>query len=359
MAQERDYLDTASDDKDLTVSGTTADADDDGAAEAEQIKEQIAETRSQMGETIDAIQEKLSFANIQEQISEQVNSAVVNARDALLEATWGKAASIMKNISNELGKNQVSKTVMANPLPYLLLGAGAGLLIYQGYSGSGSKTKRRRALASAAHDRDSESGILDSARDTAGNVASGVVNGVSGVANSVSGAAGTVSDAAGSAIGKLTGAAGSAMSTVRDKAGDLGSVAREQYDTYIEDNPLAVGAVALALGAAVGFAIPSTNYEGQVLGPVRQNLIDQASEKASDLIDKGKDLVSEASKNISEAASSATAGAVGGSGAGKGSTGASGGSSSGSGTGTAGGGTGNSTAGTGTGSGGSGSGGRI
>ena len=105
------------------------------------------------------------------------------------------------------------------------------------------------------------------------------------------------------------------MSTARDKVGELGRVASEQYDTYIEENPLAVGAVALAIGAAVGFAIPSTSYEGQVLGPVRQNLIEQASEKASDLIDKGKDLVSEASKNISEAAA-ATAGAASGSGSG-------------------------------------------
>ena len=135
MAQERDYLDTTArdaDDVELEI-GKTASDDDDGADETEQIKEQIAETRSQMGETIDAIQEKLSFANIQEQISEQVSSAVENARNAILEATVGKAASIMKNISNELARNKVSKTVMDNPLPFLLIGAGAGLLIYQGY----------------------------------------------------------------------------------------------------------------------------------------------------------------------------------------------------------------------------------
>jgi hypothetical protein len=48
MAQERDYLDTTGDEDDvLEVRGTatattSADADEDGAAETEQIKEQIA-----------------------------------------------------------------------------------------------------------------------------------------------------------------------------------------------------------------------------------------------------------------------------------------------------------------------------
>ena len=38
---------------------------------------------------------------------------------------------------------------------------------------------------------------------------------------------------------------------------------------YLEDNPLALGALAVAVGAAVGFAIPSTRYEGQLMGEAR------------------------------------------------------------------------------------------
>src|SRR5688500_11567908 len=40
---------------------------EDAPEETEHLKAQIEETRSQMGETIDAIQEKLSFSNISEQ----------------------------------------------------------------------------------------------------------------------------------------------------------------------------------------------------------------------------------------------------------------------------------------------------
>ena len=49
--------------------------------ETEQIKARIEETRSQMGETIDAIQDRLSFANISEQVSETVSNAIETAKD--------------------------------------------------------------------------------------------------------------------------------------------------------------------------------------------------------------------------------------------------------------------------------------
>ena len=49
--------------------------------ETEHIKAQIEETRNQMGETIDAIQERLSFANISEQVSETVGNAIESAKD--------------------------------------------------------------------------------------------------------------------------------------------------------------------------------------------------------------------------------------------------------------------------------------
>src|SRR5687767_9913099 len=62
---------------------------DDEPEDTEQIKARIEETRSQMGETIDAIQERLSLANIQEQVSETVNNAIESAKDTAYDATIG------------------------------------------------------------------------------------------------------------------------------------------------------------------------------------------------------------------------------------------------------------------------------
>jgi len=65
---------------------------DETPEETEQLKAQIEQTRSQMGETIDAIQDRLSVANISEQVSERVNNAIETAKDTAYDATIGKAA---------------------------------------------------------------------------------------------------------------------------------------------------------------------------------------------------------------------------------------------------------------------------
>src|SRR4051812_19328735 len=88
-----------------------ASADDEELAqETENIKGQIEETRSQMGETLDAIQEKLSFSNISEQVSEHVHNAVETGKEAVYDATIGKAAGFMKNVTNNISSSSIVRT---------------------------------------------------------------------------------------------------------------------------------------------------------------------------------------------------------------------------------------------------------
>jgi len=276
-------------------------ADEDMPVEAEQIKGQIEETRNQMGETIDAIQDRLSFSNLSEQVTEHVTNAVETAKGAVYDATIGKAANFMKNFSGEMTNTTIVRTAKNNPFPFILIGLGAGLLAYQSFAGKGNGKSRRheftggrdRRFASQAisHDADraTDEGTFSGARDT------------------VTSAAGTVSDAAGTAYNKVSGAvdtayigAGEVVKGAYNKVGALKSTAVEQYDHYIDENPLAVGAVALALGAAVGMAIPATRYEGRLLGEYRQDLMDKAQTTASHLLDKTKEVVSEAGKTVSD-----------------------------------------------------------
>src|SRR5688572_21610204 len=109
--------------------------DANGADRTEEIRTKIEETRADMGETIDAIQERLSFANISEQVSEHVSNALETAKETVYDATIGKVVHLMKNTGNGISHSQVLRTVKDNPLPFILIGAGAGLLAYQGFSG--------------------------------------------------------------------------------------------------------------------------------------------------------------------------------------------------------------------------------
>ena len=293
MAQERNDLertgnteisevDEITEIEDLELSGDASD-------ETDKIKAQIEETRAELGETIDAIQEKLSFSNISGQVSEQVNHAVETAKEAVYDATIGKAVNIMKNLGNEISATSVGRTIKENPLPFILIGAGAGMLAYHAYAGGGSSRTRTRSLGSRPERQ------LGEGRETSD---TGALTAVTGT---ISGVKDTVSTAAGTAYEKVAGA----VDQVYNKAGEYGHTAREQYDHYLEENPLAVGAVALALGAAVGMAIPATRYEGKLMGQARQDLLSKAQDTASNLLHETKQTVGEAGQSFADKVSGA------------------------------------------------------
>ena len=272
----------------MSVSGESA-----AAGQAEQIKEQIEETRSQMGETIDAIQDRLSFSNLSEQVSEHVSNAVETAKEAVYDATIGKAADMMKDVTSKISGATAIKTVRDNPLPFVLLGAGAGLLAYQAYSSKNPRSTR--------HEFASETG------KGAGKSGEGIGNKVKGLAETATAPVGAAYDKAAKIADTAYSGAADAVNQAYNKVGELGTTARERYTHHLEENPLAVGAVALALGAAVGLALPSTRYEGELLGQARQDLLDKAQDTAADLLDKTKQVVMEAGQAVAELPESATA----------------------------------------------------
>lgn len=322
----------ASDNEILDIETNTS---EDAPEETEHLKAQIEETRSQMGETIDAIQEKLSFQNISEQVKEQVSehisSAFETAKDTVYDATIKKAGNFMQSMNksvnkslDEFSKYEAVQIARANPLALSLIGLGVGLLLMNGYkkkssyryadTGGGNRGKDIYGSGGEAHNRNQPSmlksaqdkitGTAASAYESVGNAASGAVDSVSNVAGS---AYNSVTNAASTAYSGVTGAATSAYSNVGDyagkayeKVGDLSTQAREQYDYYIEENPLAVGAVALALGAAVGMALPSTRVEGQLMGEHKQQLLQKAQDTAGELVDKVKQVATEAQKNLTD-----------------------------------------------------------
>jgi Protein of unknown function (DUF3618) len=318
-ATQDNYLEARSDDYPMSDSEARDIATNTGDApeETEHLKAQIEETRSQMGETIDAIQEKLSFENISEQVkdqvSEQINNALETAKETVYDATignLGKAGKFMKSVGKELSKSDVGKVARKNPFPLVLIGLGVGLLAYEGFGKKKSRPNYRYANKKYLDDNEDYADSKSSAKSALKSATGKITDVTSTAYKSVSDATGTaihaVSDAASSAYGTVTDAASNTYSSIGslagdtyEKVGDYSHQAREQYEYHIEENPLAVGAVALALGAAVGLAIPSTRYEGELLGEYREQLLDKAHTAAGDLVDKAKQFATDAQKTIS------------------------------------------------------------
>lgn len=57
-----------------------------------------------------------------------------------------------------------------------------------------------------------------------------------------------------------------------------GREARSRFDDLIQEQPLALGALALAAGALLGAALPMTEYENKWVGPVHDRTVARAKE---------------------------------------------------------------------------------
>jgi len=260
--------------------------------ETEHLKAQIEETRTQMGETIDALQERLSFSNISEQVSDQVNNAIQNVKHTVYDATIGKAVGVMKTMGNGISDSGFAKTARKNPLPLILIGVGAGLLAYNSFSGRG-KSRRGQRRSFRGYEQHAElPGDRAQVAEPHGKV--------SQLTDKVSDAASSAYESASQAVDTAYTGAKDMANRAFSKAGEFGSYAGDTYDHHLQENPLVLGAAAFAVGAFVGLAIPSTRYEGELMGETRNDLLRKAQDTGATLLDKTKNIVDEAAQQASK-----------------------------------------------------------
>ncbi|WP_245433334.1 hypothetical protein [Mesorhizobium sp. WSM3866] len=193
--------------------------------------------------------------------------------------------------------------VRDNPLPLTVIGAGlAWLMLGSGASAATATTGYATRRGSDRHDGTSTAGTGTMTSDTyasVGDMASGAAGTVSGMASS---AAGTMSDMASSAAGSVSGMASGAAETLTNSAtatADMATRATRSAQQLMEDQPLAVAAVGLAIGAAIGAMLPHTQLEDERLGGYREQL----RERAEDALEKGVDQVKQVAAEAYQAAS--------------------------------------------------------
>jgi ElaB/YqjD/DUF883 family membrane-anchored ribosome-binding protein len=216
--------------------GAVVDEGEATRVEIERSRAEIERTRADMGETVDAIQGRLSPENLKEQ-----------AKDRVREATVGRA--------QEAGSTVV-ETIRENPLPTILTTIGLSWLFM---------SARRQSSAQQRYEE------LDPAGPSAGQAVE------------------RARDKVGETAGQVQDKAEQVAEQAQDRAGRLGDQALHQarratggFQQMLQENPLTVGALAVATGAAVGLAIPETSREHEVMGEARDTLVEKAQEKAQD-----------------------------------------------------------------------------
>jgi hypothetical protein len=101
-------------------------ADPEAAARARQIRADISRTRSNMSETVDAIQDRLSPSNIASNAAETVRNAA-------------------SETARQVADSDSVQYVRSNPIPSAMLAIGAGGLAWLLFGSTSSPRPRRRA----------------------------------------------------------------------------------------------------------------------------------------------------------------------------------------------------------------------
>lgn len=236
-----------------------------------ELRAEIAETRGEMAETIDAIQERLSPAHLAAQASETV-------RNAATEKVKQMANTAGDAMDSVLGSTFMD-TVRANPVPAAMIGLGAVWLFAKGRPDSNSYDYNRRSNRPTGYPSTDNEYSAVGTRGTFGSVSS------AGIADQ---AAGMVEDA-------------------RDVARRTTQRAQLQFDDVLRNNPLALGAAAAVIGAVVGMSVPRTETEDHFMGDARDTVVDQAYGLANDAADRVKEVAGEVQAVASDAIDKATA----------------------------------------------------
>ncbi len=305
------------------------------------IRQQIDHTRAQLGSTIQEIADRLSPENLIEQ-----------AKSTAKEATVGRFKEMTHEANRKVEgmSSSFSQTVRDNPLPFAVIGLGLGWLFLSERNNKQHnyraddypyRMNSQRYYGDRYYDMDDE-GMIDAARERVGDMASTVERRANRMKNRVSGAvhdagesvsemAGRAEDAisetgerigerisetasrARGAVNEAAHRVGETTDNVQERAGELTERARMEADRLrrqaewrsrqaaqrtkqsfmenMDENPLAVGAVLAIAGAAIGAAIPASEYENKLMGQTRDRLLDEAKVRAQDVVERVQTVV--------------------------------------------------------------------
>lgn len=208
-----------------------------------QLEREIDQQRNHIGELIGALESKMSPGQI---------------FDMVISRGKGGGHEFTSNLA---------RTVKQNPMPTLLTAAGlAWLMAGQRH---GDSTSHATAYSTDTHpDKPGIGERVGQARHNAG-------------------------EKIGAARERIGDSAHHAVDSVKDRA----RRANEGVHNMMDENPLALGAMGIAVGALLGAMLPATRKEDELMGPTRDKFMD----KGRDKLDEGRDKLKEGYRKASEA----------------------------------------------------------
>ncbi len=255
----------------------------------EELQADIASTRERIGRDIDELSDRVNPGRLQNQ-----------AKDALAGTLSGAQETVMGTV-NDLGQKASARAqqassglidmIKSNPVPAALIGLGVGLLAAGGatVAGSSGGSSRYKTYGGDAYGGFDRTG--GSASDRFGTSSNDALVGAKALPRSSYGRDyGQTYDRGGSYD----------QSSYNQGSYNQGGSGGQGIMGWVEDHPLAVGAVTLLLGAAIGLSAPSTRYENEALGEMSDQSIKRVKSVVADAVDVVKESAGQATKAVKD-----------------------------------------------------------
>lgn len=264
--------------------------------ETDRIKADIEDTRAELGQTINEIQERLSPEHLMDQVKETVREATIGKVERVMDSVGETISNVTEPAMDMMGRageklketgTSVTNIVTRNPIPLALIGLGVGMLVMnrmRNADGRASRTSRSRA-----YQPEFEAGMAVPRHSTGMSQPYGSSYGeYAGGARQYGGSRRNLLNRVKDTAGEWTQGAGETVSHLGHQAREGAMRAGRGFQHLVQENPLAVGAAAVAVGAVVGLAIPTTRIEHEYMGEASEKLVDKAQQVARDAMDKVK-----------------------------------------------------------------------
>src|SRR6185369_14068355 len=207
----------------------------DSDANTEQLRADIEDTRADMSQTINEIQERLSPEHLVGQVKETVREATIGKVEKVMSSvgeTISEVAEPAREMAGRAGNaikevgTTVADTIYKNPIPLALIGLGVGMLVMRNFRGQSYSTSSRKL--SQGRRSNYELGDVGQPRQTQQSTGTSTLNQVKE----------TASDHASRST--------DALSTLGTRAKNSATAVGTRFERMMHENPLAVGAVAVA-----------------------------------------------------------------------------------------------------------------
>ena len=273
---------------------------DPGSRSAAEIERDVQQSRADIEHTLDAIQERLSPGQMVDQ--------------ALGYFRGGRGVDFARNLGD---------SIAANPIPITLMGVGLAWMMISGQRSARDGDRGEPAYWDDDLDpveehyagfSEEDMSYLGPEADADGGFGEGLTEAGSTAKDRI----GEVGDRARNAAVQARDRARDAAAHARDRARDAGAQVRDRFGRAragvagrahdageraryagrrakqgmlrsLDEQPLVLGAIVLAIGAALGAALPSTETEDELMGETRDKALRRATKVGREQAEKVRD----------------------------------------------------------------------